>query len=320
MAASINDLITRTRNGARPSATTVTSTRAVAGTTLACGSLAGWPTASAVHFVTYKIDTSNEVIAGTQCDWKGIVSGTNITNLTLKDGTDVGNAIGDVVEMLPTAAWGEDLAEGLEAEHNRNGTHAAITATSLTSTGAVSGTTGTFSGAVSGAAATFSGTLTANGSLSGITPAKFQNPYKFSVYRNAARNSGNGAFAAMNPDTKVFDTGSNVDIVTNVGRFTAPVTGFYAFNASAYTTAGSSAHHSLLVALYKNGSEVARGSNGNTFNGLGSSVISDVLQLSATDYVEVYVYGDTTLALQVGASTFNRFSGFLISSTQEMHE
>lgn len=139
------DKITRTANGGRPTATTATGTRSIAGTTLSCGSLSGWPTASAVHFVTYKIDTSSNVIAGTQCDWKGIVSGTTITNLTLEAGTDAGNAIGDVVEMLPTAQWGEDLAEGLEVEHNRDGTHAGITATSITNAGNYNQTGGTFS-------------------------------------------------------------------------------------------------------------------------------------------------------------------------------
>lgn len=121
MAASINDKLTRTANAGRPTATTVTSARTVSGSTLAAGSLANWPTASAVHFVTYKIDSSNLPVSGSQCDWKGIVVGSNITQMTLTAGTDVGNAIGEVIEMLPTAQWGEDLAEWGEAHANRDG-------------------------------------------------------------------------------------------------------------------------------------------------------------------------------------------------------
>lgn len=122
MSASLNDKITDVRNSARPESTTATGTRAANGDTLACASLAGWPTASKVHFVTYQTDTNNDVIAGTQLDCYGIVSGNSITNFTVIDGTDGGNSIGDKVEMLPTAAWGQDLADALTASHNRDGT------------------------------------------------------------------------------------------------------------------------------------------------------------------------------------------------------
>lgn len=123
MTASVSDKITDTRNAARPNSTTVTSSRSSGGTTLACSNLAGWPTASKVHFVTYSINSSSVPIAGTQLDCYGIVSGNSINSFTIVDGTDTGNSIGDVVEMLPTAAWGQDLADGLGVAHNRDGSH-----------------------------------------------------------------------------------------------------------------------------------------------------------------------------------------------------
>lgn len=135
MAALITDKFTETTNGTRPDPTTVTSTRSAAATTLQCAALTGWPTATAVHFATYRTNAQGAKVAGSQCDWKGIVSGTQITNLTLKAGTDTGNAIGDTVVCMPTAAWADDVTEGLRVEHNVDGTHAAITSTSVTATG-----------------------------------------------------------------------------------------------------------------------------------------------------------------------------------------
>lgn len=125
MAASINDKITDVRNTARPNSARVQTARSTGGTNLACDNLTGWPTASKVHFVTYQIDTNSNPIGNSQLDCSGIVSGSTITNLTVIDGTDAGNSVGDVVEMLPTAAWGQDLADALTVGHERTGVHKA---------------------------------------------------------------------------------------------------------------------------------------------------------------------------------------------------
>lgn len=127
MAASTGDKITDVRNAARPNSARATGTRSAGGTSLACENLIGWPTASKVHFVTYQIDSSSNPIAGTQLDCSGIVSGNTIGSFTVIDGSDVGNSVNDVVEMLPTAAWAQDLATALTAQHTRTGTHTAIT-------------------------------------------------------------------------------------------------------------------------------------------------------------------------------------------------
>lgn len=136
--ASLSDKVTATRNSVRPVSTTVSSGRSAAGTTLSCASLTGWPTATKVHGVTYQIDASSNPVAGTQIDFSGLVSGSNINSFTVLDGTDNGNSIGDIVEMLPTASWGQDLYDGFTNQHTTTGAHAAITATSMAATGAVS--------------------------------------------------------------------------------------------------------------------------------------------------------------------------------------
>lgn len=121
MAADLGNKITDVRNAARPNSARVSSTRTAGASTLACDNLNGWPTASKVHFVTYQIDTNSNPIDGTQLDCEGIVSSNTITSFTVIDGSDVGHSVGDVVEMLPTAAWGQDLADGLSASLNRDG-------------------------------------------------------------------------------------------------------------------------------------------------------------------------------------------------------
>lgn len=121
--ASINDLITETFNGQNPASTTVANSRAIGGTTLVCQSLVGWPTNTAVHFATYQKDSTGAKVAGSQVDWKGVVSGSSINTLTRRGGAaDSGNGIGDIIEMMPTYSWGYDLAKGVEVLHNADGT------------------------------------------------------------------------------------------------------------------------------------------------------------------------------------------------------
>jgi hypothetical protein len=129
--ANSSDKITDVRNAARPNSARVSTVRTSGATTLQCDNLVGWPTASKVHFVTYQIDSNSNPVSGTQLDCSGIVSGNNIGTLTVIDGTDNGNSVGDVVEMLPTAAWGQDLADALTVGHTRTGAH--VSALPLTS-------------------------------------------------------------------------------------------------------------------------------------------------------------------------------------------
>lgn len=140
MAADINDKFTEATNGTRPVPTTLTSLKSIGAASISCGALTGWPTATAVHFIIYTTDVNGNKVAGSQTDWKGIVSGTTITNLTLKAGTDNGYSVGAVVEAAPTAAWADDLTEGIRVEHKQDGTHSDITADSVTVSGNIEAT------------------------------------------------------------------------------------------------------------------------------------------------------------------------------------
>lgn len=133
MAASATDKFAESTTNDRPNAATLTAVKANGATSLTCDSTAGWPTDTAVHFTMYEVDAEGVKDASTQRDCKGIVnSSTTINNITVRGGADREFPIGAKVICAPTAAWADDLVGGILEEHNQDGTHGAITATSLT--------------------------------------------------------------------------------------------------------------------------------------------------------------------------------------------
>lgn len=138
------------------------------------------------------------------------------------------------------------------------------------------------------------------------------NPYKFRVYKDSAQNATAGAFAKIAFNKATYDSGSNFDIVTNY-RFTAPVAGWYSFQARA----GQASATNNVISLYKNGSEISRGSQVDTSpisaTATGKySVVADCIQLAASDYVEVYIFSNNATALDITSATCY-FSGYLVS-------
>lgn len=140
--------------------------------------------------------------------------------------------------------------------------------------------------------------------------AHLQNPAKFFVYRAAAANSTNNAQAVIAMDTKVFDSGNNVDIVTNKGRFTATVAGFYWFSARFDTNGGNRS----FASIFKNGTEAIRGTDTQGTGVIIGSEVSGILQLAAGDYAEPYLFTASSQALGVGQATVY-FQGNLISAS-----
>lgn len=141
---------------------------------------------------------------------------------------------------------------------------------------------------------------------------KTSTPYKFSGYRAAAATSGNLSFALVQFDTELFDTGSNFDIATNKGRFTAPVAGFYQFNSFIeFPNVNSQA----AARLYKNGSFLQdMGSMTLTTSSDGVLMGNAFVQAAANDYFEIYALGGAALSLVVGSGTCG-FSGYIVCAT-----
>lgn len=139
------------------------------------------------------------------------------------------------------------------------------------------------------------------------------NPYKFYVYRSTAWSTGSSAYAKVAFNAEVFDTNNNFDSTTN-NRYVAPVAGFYNFStACAFDVTAGGAY---VVSLYKNNAEILRfiQSEADNVNALTACVGgSGILQLSAGDYVEVFVYGTGSTGFYGAAFTW--FQGFLVSRT-----
>ena len=124
MAANSQDKFKLASNGTRPSPTTLTALKSIGASSISVGALTGWPTTTGVDFCIYNVDTSGNKIAGSQTDWSGVASGTTISGLTLRAGTDNGYSVGAIVEAGPVAAWADDMASGMAVGHNQDGTHA----------------------------------------------------------------------------------------------------------------------------------------------------------------------------------------------------
>jgi len=144
-----------------------------------------------------------------------------------------------------------------------------------------------------------------------VTAAGLHNPYKFYVYRNAALTSNN-TFTLVQFDTKVFDTSGNVDVTTNKGRFTAPVSGYYFLSGCAGNSGGNST--TMSTAIYKNGSSYIQGNNAiSTLTGILATV-SGIVQMNAGDYAEIYYVGGNGSTMYTSAQ-WCYFQGFLVSQT-----
>lgn len=235
-------------------------------------------------------------------DGKLILNGATSGATTLKSGAIAGSS----VITLPIAT--DTLVGKATTDTLTNKTLTAPVISSIVNTGTL--TLPTSTDTLVGRATTDTLTnKTIAGSTNSVSANTFTNPYKFRVYRGAAQSAINGSTVILF-DTKTYDTSSNVDIVTNKGRFTAPVAGFYNFTGVAQIVSTAN----MFVALYKNGSQVSQGVNNGGSSVNQGSIVNDTLQLAASDYVEVYVNASAANALFVGPVTVY-FTGFLISTT-----
>ena len=124
MSATITDYFNKasSMNGYYPRVATVTSARQAGAQILQCDDLTTWATDTPVHFSTYTVKADGTIDSTTQTDWKGIVVGNNITELTrIAGAADSGNASNDRVELNPTIGWLDDLITGLLVAHKQNG-------------------------------------------------------------------------------------------------------------------------------------------------------------------------------------------------------
>jgi len=122
MPVTINDYFSKASNGTAPIPATLSSQKIVGASSLALSLATGWDTSTPVNFVLYKVDANNALVVGTVTVWKGILSGTTVSSLTLKSGNDDVYPVGSVVQLQFTSAEADDLITGLLVSHNQDGT------------------------------------------------------------------------------------------------------------------------------------------------------------------------------------------------------
>lgn len=122
--ASISDKITKVKDGSNPNVARVVTPRPANSDTLSVDSLTGWTEDTAVHFMTYRVDSTGKAVPGSQKDWKGMANkatGQIISLQIQNNAIDDGNLVGDIVQAGPTAGWAQDLAEAMLESHNSDG-------------------------------------------------------------------------------------------------------------------------------------------------------------------------------------------------------
>jgi hypothetical protein len=127
----------------------------------------------------------------------------------------------------------------------------------------------------------------------------------FSAYSTTGQSFSNGTSTKIQFQNEEFDTASCFDNATNY-RFTPNVAGYYQVNVCWGT---SSTLSSVIIALFKNGSDFKRGSSGT----LGTAAMSALVYMNGTtDYVEGYVYNFSGSTVTNAGTQGNFFQSSLV--------
>lgn len=251
-------------------------------------------------------------VANKEQTFTGIVdtSGSQITSVVWTRGTNTAHSAGVTVVDYVTGTAHNMTTKGILVEHSQDGTHGNITPDSV-ATPTI--TTDTISEKTPAGGVTIDSLLIKDGTpraLDKSTLSTDSNPYKFSVYRNGSQTVATATPVKIQWNAETFDTNNNFDSTTNF-RYVAPIDGFWQINARIENN-GSGI---LLIYLYKNGVEFKQGGRSTIASGLSAVTLNELVQLSATDYIEIFVYSDNAAAPASGTASTAYFSGFLVSKT-----
>ena len=135
----------------------------------------------------------------------------------------------------------------------------------------------------------------------------------FKAHMSANQSFSSGSNFKVDFDTEVFDTDSAYDPSTNQ-RFTVPSgkAGKYYINGKIFFGDIASTDATQAIRVYKNGSQVAFGSRrtvGSTGRD-GVVSVSDILDLSVGDYIEIYGYTNAGSGSLGSGNPYNVFEGY----------
>lgn len=304
---SINDLITRVTDSptGRPVIAKLNGSKALGASSITLTTATNWTTTTAVHIAIYTTTAAGYKDPTTQADYKGTLVGTTISNLLLTGGTDRAYGTDAYVEITPTARYAKDLYDWGIVQHNQDGTHGAITATSLATSGGIS--TGSFT--ATGSVSLPANSVAASAVAAGLLMTKISNNSLFTAYLNTT------GTAAASTDTKVSfnaeDIDANAQFDVSNGRFTAPGGQFHFDAGVSVTVAAGDLYY---VALYRNGVVWRRGT-GNVSAGTAEMTytVSADISLANGDYIEVYFHNGSTASKAISSGRDKTyFNGHLL--------
>uniref|UniRef100_A0A6H1Z9E1 C1q domain-containing protein n=1 Tax=viral metagenome TaxID=1070528 RepID=A0A6H1Z9E1_9ZZZZ len=114
---------------------------------------------------------------------------------------------------------------------------------------------------------------------------------KARAYRSTAYTPGANGHVKVPLDAENYDPGSNFDSVTN-NRFVAPVTGYYAVTGT-FSIDVAVAGDTFFALLYVDGVQYSRGNRSVVNAGGNAFVVTDIVYMVASSYVELWAYCST---------------------------
>ena len=136
----------------------------------------------------------------------------------------------------------------------------------------------------------------------------------FAAYRATSSQSiSSGTWTKAQLNAEQFDTAGVYDPTTNY-RFTPDVSGYYSVNLISELSLSSANY--TRIALYKNGSAVRESGSEQKSTTLQYQQLSALIFMNgSTDYLEMYVYAESSATLGFGSTKFNNyFDGVWIRS------
>lgn len=201
--------------------TTLSSTISAGATTVGVNSLSGYTTGEVATFVVAPTVASEKQV------FTGVVdtAGLQLTNVVWTTGTNQTHAAGTTVVDYATATHISQMSKGILAEHNQDGSHGAVTATSVASSGAVSGTTGTFSSDVTEKGSTLT-TIRNEHTADFVASGGVWSGDSYGSTRNASMtalvcyiNGQRGTISAVTARSFTASKDTYIDVLNNSGTF-----------------------------------------------------------------------------------------------------
>lgn len=207
---SITDLLTRATDSTtgRPVIAKLGSAKTIGASSITISVNTNWTQISHVYIAIYTVTAANIKDPTTQTDWKGVLSGTTISNMTLTGGNDRAYTTDAYVEITFTSRWAKDQYDWAMAHANQAGALLPSAVQTAIGTGTIT-TTNLATNAVTADKITDGTITTAKLADGSVTPAKMTGVDLYgvlsSVFGGTTPVAGTGQFY-MQAGTSVITT------------------------------------------------------------------------------------------------------------------